>query len=81
MAWREPKKVAVRNSCEAAINFYAKVWNVPARNVRLVRCSGMSETDPDREMKFFVGDVIIDRYEVRVDDGNYAIFDTWAKQS
>lgn len=81
MAWLEPKKVKVVKTPEAAIKFYAKIENEPVRSIRLVRCSGMSEDDPDRTMKFFVGAVIIDRYEIRVREGSYMIFDTftWAK--
>lgn len=79
MAWIEPKKVKTVKTPEAAIKFFAKIQDEPVRLVRLVRCSGMSESDPDRRMKFFVGDIIIDRYEIRIQDGSYTIFDTWAK--
>ena len=80
MAWfLEPKKVATCRTPVAAIKFFTKIQDVPARLVRLVRCSGMSETDPGRVLKFFIGGVIIDRYEIRIREGSYTIFDTWEK--
>lgn len=77
MAWVEPKKIKTVKTPEAAIKFFAKIEDEPVRAIRLLRCSGMSDDDPDRVMKFFIFDVIIDRYEVRIRDGNYTIFDTF----
>lgn len=80
MAWIKPTPLASRRTPEACIKFFSRIRrDVPIRIVRLIRCSGMSDDSPEYGMKFFIGDIIIDRYEVKYQNGTYTIFDTWAR--
>lgn len=71
-----PKPLATRKSLESVIKFASKLLDEPVRSIRIFRTCGQ-ETDPEYEMKFFVWGIIIDRYEIRVQNGTYTIFDTY----
>lgn len=74
----EKRPLATRNTPTACIKFFSRVRDVSVRSIRLCRTGGF-ENDPEYEMKFFIGDIIIDRYEVRFRNGTYTIFDTWGR--
>lgn len=78
MALEQPKPIAARRTPEAVIEFFSRIRDVPIRSIRLCRIGGF-ENDPEYEMRFFIGDVIIDRYEVKYRYGTYTIFDMGGK--
>lgn len=74
----EKRPLATRKTLTAVIKFFSRIRDVPIRLVRLCRTGGF-ENDPEYEMNFFIGPVIIDRYEVRFRNGTYTIFDSWGR--